>query len=680
MKRKIVNPVFFAAAFVVLGVLLCSANFVSAQCGTYFKTNYRAINKLYSQSFQQAALNDWTGDGRSDFWNFRRNPTTSMIDVIIYPAKPTGYWDWDNPIIYTTSLSNVNGTSGVPIKDFDADGRIDMFYDGRLHRNPGSGALTAAPPANDPDGSTQPIGYEDVNGDNRLDWVYVVFVGAGPYVASIRYQTQNADGSFSNKTNVLTGNTQNGFGFGNEQLGDFNGDGKADIIYGTYDINNSNTYHYVMLKNLGGGSFQMQTPVATDLDIPAETADFNNDGADDVLAGNAIFYGKPDATFNRVSVPGGGTPAELNGDNNPDIIQIGSNNLLAALINNGAGGFTQTIYPNTVVAPYQWKFEDFTGDGKADFYDARTIAPAFNFNIFGERLLSVKENVCQPSGETRLANIDGDYTPDVAVWSPNSGNWLSRNASWDTGVSPTTTFFNWGLGSFGDVPAPGDFDGDGKTDYSVYRNSTGTWYIKQSANNAWLVFRFGLTGDVAVPNDYDGGGKTDIAVFRPSDGNWYIWYSETQSFTALHFGATGDKPVPADFDGDSKTDIAIYRPSEGNWYYLKSSDGNYVVQHWGIDTDKPLPADYDGDNKADLAIYRDGIWWIFRSSTNSYAAMQWGAPGDIPMPVYRNSHSADMILYRPSSKTWHSYVYRAFQGFPLGTNGDVPVYFGLPNN
>ncbi len=348
-------------------------------------------------------------------------------------------------------------------------------------------------------------------------------------------------------------------------------------------------------------------------------------------------------------------------------------------INDGAGGFSRTVYQSDFRPTVLWKFEDFSGDGKTDFYNTNPHTPVIK-NFFGETLLTITGNICQPFGETKAANFDDNEYADLVMWNPGSGNWSLKNARWHFNVDPITRVFNWGSGALGDVPAPGDFDGDGITDYSVYRNSTGIWYIFRSSDSSWMTYQFGLTGDIPVPNDYDGGGTTDIAVFRPADGNWYIWLSETQQFHALHFGANGDKPVPADYDGDGKTDIAVYRPSEGNWYYLKSSDGNFAVIKWGIETDIPVPADYDGDGKADLTIYRDGTWWMLRSSNNSPVAIQWGTTGDIPVPVYRNLISADPTFYRPSNNSWYNLAYSTSAGVPIGGSGDVPVYFGLPNN
>jgi hypothetical protein len=65
--------------------------------------------------------------------------------------------------------------------------------------------------------------------------------------------------------------------------------------------------------------------------------------------------------------------------------------------------------------------------------------------------------------------------------------------------------------------------------------------------------------------DFDGDGRTDLSVFRPSDGNWYYQGSDV-GFNGIHFGVSTDIPAPGDFDNDGKTDISVFRPSNGFWY------------------------------------------------------------------------------------------------------------------
>jgi hypothetical protein len=76
-----------------------------AQCGNYFKTNYRAVGTLNNANDAIFKLDDWTGDGRLDYWNFQVNSSNSTQNIIIYPAKTTGYWE-QNVLIATTLPRN----------------------------------------------------------------------------------------------------------------------------------------------------------------------------------------------------------------------------------------------------------------------------------------------------------------------------------------------------------------------------------------------------------------------------------------------------------------------------------------------------------------------------------------------------------------------------------------------
>ena len=431
---------------------------------------------------------------------------------------------------------------------------------------------------------------------------------------------------------------------------DFNADGKMDILGSKFTSNSSEDRLLFILYSNGDGTFT-----------------------------------KKDLSVYRPNIPTYEQVADFNGDNHPDIIEVNtgedyqqSKPFYSIYLNDGSGNFSRTDYDRLLTRQYA-VFFDFDGDNKDDLYENNDSSYYSSDNAFGEEVILVKQNTCQPFGQTKAADFNGFAETDIVYWNPNSGKWNSINGVWERGARVEQRTATWGSGALGDIPALGDYDGDGLTDYTVYRNSTGEWYILQSSDSTWSVVKFGVSGDVPIPADYDGGGKSDIAVFRPSDGNWYVLYSETRQFYATHFGTTGDKPVPADYDGDGKTDIAVFRPAEGNWYYLKSSDQNFVALHWGVETDIPIPADYDGDGKADVTVFRGGDWYFLRSLDDSFAIIHWGTEGDIPMPFYRNGEIAELVIYRPINSGWYNYRYSNYS-FSFGEEGAIPVRLGLPNS
>jgi uncharacterized delta-60 repeat protein len=265
-------------------------------------------------------------------------------------------------------------------------------------------------------------------------------------------------------------------------------------------------------------------------------------------------------------------------------------------------------------------------------------------------------------------DYDGDGKSDVSVFRPSENRWYILR-SFDAGI--IQTFF----GAAGDIPAPADYDGDGKTDLAVWRPSTGAWWYLSSLSGAQLSVNWGQAGDLPRPSDFDGDGKTDFVVYRPSNGVWYRLGSGGQT-SILAFGTAGDKPLVGDFDGDGKSDPAVFRPSTGDWWYAASASGQFLAVHWGQAGDIPVPGDYDGDGKADFVVFRpsDGGWYILYTS-GSYTIATFGTVGDVPIAAdYDGDGKADIAVFRPSQGIW--YLLQTTAGFGAlqwGVSTDIPT-------
>ncbi|MET0754156.1 MAG: FG-GAP-like repeat-containing protein [Pyrinomonadaceae bacterium] len=435
----------------------------------------------------------------------------------------------------------------------------------------------------------------------------------------------------------------------------------------------------------------------------------NSDGSADASFSSAIFnntIGQVVAQADgKVIAVGGFTTvdgvsrmgiARLNANGTLDkSFNANSNNLvfLVTLAPDGkiyAGGSFTSIGGQT-----RTFFARLNSDGSADtaFQDAQIVGTGVRPSILlpdGKVLIAGSFDTVGGVARKQLARLNADGTLDttfrnmqVGVDSLSAPNMIKRQPDGKILVAGNFTTVDGqarnrlGRITTNDVRAPFDFDGDGKTDLSIFRPSNGEWWYQKSSNGGNAAFQFGSSADKIVPADFTGDGKTDVAVFRPSTGEWFILRSEDFSYYSFPFGVSTDVPVPADFDGDGKADAAVFRPSDSTWYINKSSGGTDIIP-FGASGDVPVAANYDGDTKADIAIYRPSAnqWWIRRSSNASVFAVTFGAAGDkLVQGDYTGDGKADVAIWRPSTGEW--FILRSedfsYYSFPFGTGGDAPA-------
>ena len=257
----------------------------------------------------------------------------------------------------------------------------------------------------------------------------------------------------------------------------------------------------------------------------------------------------------------------------------------------------------------------------------------------------------------QLTDFDGDGISDLSLFD-------KVHARFTILGSKRNSFQHIHLGKAGDIPASGDYDGDGVTEPTVFNPSTAIWSIYHGLNSEDIEeVSFGEPGQKPVPGNYYGDDCTSLATFDPRNSEWNIKSCETlrdESFIL------GDKnkipvPVPADYDCDGKTDAAVFHRVGSSWVIKKSSNGEEVELQFGLAGDLPVPGDFDADTCAEPAVYRPTnntyfhhVGGIDSSKNAAPGVTQWGLRTDLPYLGNTDGiRGNEFIVYRPSNNTFY---------------------------
>jgi len=535
---------------------------ISVLLGNGDGTFQAAVHYTTGSDPRSVAVGDFNGDGKLDLAvGYFTDPNVS---VLLGNGDGTFQAAQNFPVIYSDS---------VAVGDFNGDGKADLVVaDGSVLLGNGDGTFQSAQRYSFGGGS---VTVGDFNGDGKLD---VVFSDTSNGTVSV--QLGNGDGTLQTAKTFATGLSVLD---ATVAVGDFNGDGKLDVVTPSASV---------LLGN-GDGTF-LEAPTYAVGVGPNFVAgsDLNRDGVSDLvmtnLKGVSVLLGSGDGTFQAAQEYAAGTApisvavADVNGDGIPDLIVANHGNPfrndrggISVLLGNGDGTFQAARNFAAGTEPQSMAVGDLNGDGMLDLVLIDRGCLAFDS--------------CSPTISVLLGNGDGTFQAAV-------------NYEYTAGKSP------W-------YGALGDFNGDGKLDLVVANNGSDNVSVLLGNGDGSFQgpqnFHSGINTSSVAIGDFNGDGDLDLAVATAGSGfvpavAVLLGNGDGTFQAARSFADSSDSlVVVGDFNGDGKLDLALPN-SSGVSILVGNGDGTFQPELlFGSGEGGGGAAavgDFNGDGKPDLAV------------------------------------------------------------------------------